>query len=169
MLSDPIGVLLLSSRKQLKISRQELARRGKVSTRLLAELERGERPNVSLETALKLLRAVGVSVRLTAPHGAVEEIRDASAAARERAARAAHRRKTWTGRHVHLHDEGDDPRLARSTAKRVAAVSQVSKQAFGIASAARGQPHRTATSRESSSPSGRLATGSRLAQSRTAR
>lgn len=94
MLSDPIGVLLLSTRKQLKISRQELARRGKVSTRLLAELERGERPNVSLESALKLLRSVGISVRLTAPHGVVEEIRDASAAAMERAARAAHRRKT---------------------------------------------------------------------------
>ena len=91
------------------------------------------------------------------------------AAAMERAARAAHRRKTWTGRHVHLHDEGDDPRLARSAAKRVATVSQVSKQAFGIASAAHGQTHRTATARKSSSPSGRLAAGSRPAQSRTAR
>lgn len=142
MLSERIGVLLMNARRQLNLSRRELARRGGVSTRLVAELERGQRPNVSLESALKLLNVVGVSVVVRAPNGAKAEIRDAAAAARERAARAARRRQTWTGRHIHLHDEGDDPRPGPSKTKRLAAVSQVSKQAYLIAAAGRGERSR---------------------------
>ena len=44
MLSEPIGGLLKAARKQLNVSREELARRVGVSTRLVAELERGQRP-----------------------------------------------------------------------------------------------------------------------------
>ena len=143
MLSDRIGVLLKNARKQLNLSRDELARRGDVSTRLVAELERGQRPNVSLESALKLLNVVGVSVIARAPNGVTTEIHNASAAALERAARAARRRQTWTGRQIHLHDEGDDPRPGRSKAKRVAAVSQISKHAYLIAAAGRGQGDRS--------------------------
>ena len=139
MLSDRIGVLLKNARKQLNLSRDELARRGDVSTRLVAELERGQRPNVSLESALKLLNVVGVSVIARAPNGVTAEIRNASAAALERAARAARRRQTWTGRQIHLHDEGDDPRPGRAKAMRVAAVSQIAKQAYLIAAAGRGR------------------------------
>ena len=143
MLSDRLGVLLKNARKQLNLSRVELARRGDVSTRLVAELERGQRPNVSLESALKLLNVVGVSVIARAPNGDTAEIRAASAAALERALRAARRRQTWTGRQIHLHDEGDDPQPGRSKAKRVAAVSQISRQAHLIAAAGGGQRGRS--------------------------
>jgi transcriptional regulator with XRE-family HTH domain len=142
MLSERIAGLLKNARQQLEISRQELARRGGVSTRLVAELERGQRPNVSLESALKLLNAVGVSVVATAPNGVAAEIRSAAAPALERAARAARRRQTWTGRHVHLHDEDDGPRFVRSKSKRLSAVAQVSKQAHLIGSAGHGRAGR---------------------------
>ena len=137
MLSERFGVLLKNARQQLEMSRDDLARRGGVSARLVAEMERGQRPNVSLESALKLLTVVGVTVTAKAPNGATAEIRNASAAAVERAARAARRRQTWTGRHVYLHDEGEDPRPGRSRAQRVAAVSRVSRQTFRVAAAGR--------------------------------
>lgn len=113
MFSEPIGALLRTARKELNLSRDELARRGGVSTRLVAELERGQRPNVSLESALKLLNVVGVLVIARAPSGATAEIRSASAAEMERSARAARRRQTWTGGHTHLHNEENDPRDRR--------------------------------------------------------
>ncbi len=131
-LSAPIGQLLKNARQRLKLSREQLAHRGGVSTRLVAELERGTRPNVSLESALRLLKAVGVSVITEVPNGAPAEVRGASTAALERAARAAHRRQSWTGRHIHLHDEGEDPQPARSNAKRIVAVAEVSRQAYLI-------------------------------------
>jgi transcriptional regulator with XRE-family HTH domain len=139
MLSARIGVLLKDARRHLGLSRADLARRGGVSVRLVAELERGQRPNVSLESALKLLNVVGVSVTVKAPHGAAAEIRGESADALERAGRAARRRQTWTGRRVLLHEEGDDPQPGRSKANRLASVAQVSKQAYLIAFAG---PHR---------------------------
>ena len=142
MFSELIGALLKNARKQLNLSRDELARRGGVSTRLVAEFERGQRPNVSLESALKLLNVVGVSVIATAPSGATAEIRDSSVPGLERAARAARRRETWTGGHIHLHDEGESPRPGRSKAKRILAVSQVSRQAYLAASAGRGDGDR---------------------------
>jgi len=87
MLSDRVGGLLKNARQQLSLSRAEIAQRAGVSVRLVAELERGQRPNVSLESALKLLNIVGVSVVATAPDGAAAEIRSSSAAALGRAAR----------------------------------------------------------------------------------
>ena len=140
MLSARIGVLLKDARRHLSLSRADLARRGGVSVRLVAELERGQRPNVSLESALKLLQVVGVSVVAQAPHGAAAEIRGESAAVLARAARAAQRRLTWTGRQVRLHDEGDGPRPERSAARRLAAVARISRQAHVIALA--GQRHK---------------------------
>ena len=64
MLTDQVGSLLRSARKTLGLTQAELARRARVSERLWAEVERGERPNVSLETALRMLSEVGVTVRL---------------------------------------------------------------------------------------------------------
>lgn len=133
MLSDPIGKLLRTARRHLGLTQAELAAQGGVSARLIAELERGERPNVSLESALKLLSIVGVSVTARAPGGVAAEIRSPATAALERAARAAKRRKLWTGRHIHLHDESVDPKPERSKAKRLAAVSHVSRQVFLLA------------------------------------
>lgn len=153
MLSAPIGGLLKAARKQLNVSREELARRGGVSTRLVAELERGQRPNVSLESALKLLNAVGVSVIAKAANGATAEIRSASGPALERAARAARaarRRQTWTGRQVRLHGEDDAPPSGRSRSGRLSSMAQVSKQAYLIASAGR-----RGVGRKTKTPSGR--------------
>ena len=133
MLSDILAEFLRDTRKQLGLSREQLARRAKVSTRLLAELERGERPNVSLESALKLLGLLGVSIVARAPDGATAEIRNARTIALERGARAALRRRTWTGEHVHFHRAGEAPSAGRSPAERLSAVSQLSKQAFALA------------------------------------
>jgi transcriptional regulator with XRE-family HTH domain len=135
MLSNRIGKLLRNARQQLNLGRAELARRAGVSARLVAELERGQRPNVSLESALKLLGIVGVSVIARAPDGTAANIRSSSAAALERAARAARRRQTWTGRHIKLRDEGEDPQPERAKGKRLSAVARVSSQAYSIASA----------------------------------
>lgn len=137
MLSDRLGPILKSARKQLSLSRAELASRAQVSPRLVAELERSQRPNVSLESALKLLGIVGVSLVVRTPNGLVAEIRGDSALELERAARAARRRETWQGRHVHMHDAGNDPRPPQSKTKRLLAVAQVSKQAYVVAGATR--------------------------------
>jgi transcriptional regulator with XRE-family HTH domain len=139
MLSDRLGPVLRSARKQLNLSREELASRAQVSPRLVDELERSQRPNVSIESALKLLNIVGVSLVAKAPNGLSAEIRGASALELERAARAARRRETWKGRHVYMHDAGNDPRPAKSKAKRLVAVARVSKQAYLIAGASRVQ------------------------------
>ena len=140
MLSEKLAELLQRTRKQLGLSREELARRAQVSTRLLAELERGERPNVSLESTLKLLSLVGVSIVARAPDGATAEIRNARSISLERIARAALRRRTWTGVHVQLHKAGEPPSGGRSHAERLSAVSQLSKQAFAL-SATGGRSH----------------------------
>lgn len=124
-----------TARKQLGMSREELASRAAVSARLVAELERGHRPNVSLETALRLLTIVGATVAVKAPSGVAVEIRGASASNLERAARAARRRETWTGRHVHLHAADNDPIAVRSKSKRFLSVAQISAQAHVISAA----------------------------------
>lgn len=140
MLSDRLGPILKSARKQLGLSRAELASRAQVSPRLVAEFERSQRPNVSLESALKLLSIVGVSLVVRTPNGVAAEIRGDSALELERAARAARRRETWQGRHVRMHDAGNDPRPPQSKAKRLLAVAQVSKQAYVVAGATRVHP-----------------------------
>lgn len=137
MLSDTLAEFLRDTRKQLGLSREELARRAKVSTRLVAELERGERPNVSLESTLKLLGLLGVSVVARAPDGATVEIQNARSVSLERAARAALRRRTWTGEHVHFRKAGKAPDAGRSTAERLSAVSKLSRQAFAMAAIGR--------------------------------
>jgi transcriptional regulator with XRE-family HTH domain len=87
MPTDQIGALLRTAREALGLSQKELARRAQVSHRLWAEVERGERPNVSLKTALRMLGEVGVSIRLTGPSGASRELRDPDTMAAARAAR----------------------------------------------------------------------------------
>lgn len=144
MLSDSLGLLLKNARTQLSLSRKELANRAGVSPRLVAELERGQRPNVSLESALTLLNIVGVSIVARTPSGAGAEIRAAHAADVGRAARAAHRRRTWKSRRVSLHDRSDDAPVSRSKTRRLGSVARVSGQAYAIVAAERG---RNATSR----------------------
>lgn len=139
MLSSAFGTTLRAARQGRNLSRAELAKRGGVSVRLLAELERGERPNVSLETALQLLSLVGLSVAAIPRSAKVSEPRvelldDARSAGAER---AAHRRKTWTGRQVRLKDSGAEPVAPRSIARRIESVAEVSRLAYAIAGAAR--------------------------------
>ena len=117
MLSQGLGPLLKSSRQQLGLSRDALALKAGVSMRLVAEFERGQRSNVSLESALRLLKCVGITV----------------------VARAPHRRETWTGRHVHLRDSGDAPLAPRSLPRRIASVAAISGAAYVIASNGRGR------------------------------
>lgn len=133
MLVQQIGDLLKSARKALGLSQRELARRAKVSQRLWAEVERGKRSNVSLETALRMLGEVGVTVRLTDPLGGSRELRDPGTAAAARAARAAVRRTTWKGKQLKVQDEGADNLAPAGGADRLAAVTLVSQQAFAVA------------------------------------
>lgn len=137
MLSDTLAEFLRDTRKQVGLSREELARRAKVSTRLVAELERGQRPNVSLESTLTLLSLLGVSIVARAPGGATAEIRNARTVSSERAARAAIRRRTWTGEQVHFREASGAPDAGSSPAGRLSAVSQLSMQAFAMAAIGR--------------------------------
>lgn len=132
MLSGQLGELLRASRKELGISREALAESAGVSTRLIAEVERGERPNVSLESTLRLLSLVGISITATSPSGVSARVHDSYSSARERQARAAFRRRTWTGRRISLREEGEAPALGRSKSGRLATLSRVSKQAHAL-------------------------------------
>jgi HTH-type transcriptional regulator/antitoxin HipB len=153
MSTDQIGALLRTARKALGLSQKELAQRAQVSHRLWAEVERGERPNVSLKTTLRMLGEVGVSIRLTDPSGASRELQDPDTVAAARAVRAAVRRATWPGRQLRLAQEGMDDVAAARGAERLAAVSLVSAQAFAVA----GAPRRTASAKSPSKPRTRSA------------
>jgi transcriptional regulator with XRE-family HTH domain len=82
--------MLRQARRRRGVSIAALAVEAGVRPRLISEFEQGTRPNVSLETAVRLLSLVGVSISL---HDASEPIDSGKA----REARAAQRRKTWTG------------------------------------------------------------------------
>lgn len=138
MLAEQIGGLLRSARQALGSTQREMARRAGVSHRLWAEVERGERPNVSLETALRMLGEVGMGVRLTGPSGASRELRHPAGHTAARAARAALRRATWQGRQLRLEQEGMEDAAVVRGEERLAAVAQVSAQAFAVTRARRG-------------------------------
>jgi transcriptional regulator with XRE-family HTH domain len=131
LISEKIAKLLRSSRMTLGHTQKELAHRAGVSNRLWAEVERGERPNVSLETALRMLKAVGVAIQFTDPAGDARDIgvRDDAAAM---SVRAAARRATWKGKQTRLSaDDGADgaPADRRS---RLYAVAAISNQVFAV-------------------------------------
>jgi len=138
VLSQDLGPFLRKTREQLGLSRENVAATAGVSLRLVSEFERGQRSNVSLESALRLLQAVGIAVEATAPDGAAIEIHNKAAERLARAARAARRRETWTARRVHLRDSGDDPPAPQDASLRIAAVREVSEAACAVASGKRG-------------------------------
>ena len=140
---DQIAKVLRRKRLALGVTQQEMARRVDVSARLWAEVERGERPNVSLETALRLLAAVGLRVRLSDVTSAASEEHEHDASL----ARAAHRRATWTGGRARLGADGDPNVDELSASERLRAVAQVSQLAYAIA-----QDPRTHSSKANSSP-----------------
>ncbi len=120
--SPPILLTIASALRETRRSRRmsiaELAANAGVSPRLISEFEQGKRPNVSLETALRLLTLVGVSLYLRD----AAEPRDAAPA---RAERAARRRNSWTGTRSTL-DAQVDPSAAASSAARLGAVANAS-------------------------------------------
>ena len=132
MLSGQIADRLMHARKARGLTQAELARRAEVSTRLVAEVERGERNNVSLATVLRLLAEVGLSVRLSGTPGrrlpSGESTRESA-----RATRAAMRRGTWRGKQIRLAQEGVDDPVAAPGRDNLAAVTLVSAQAFAVA------------------------------------
>lgn len=132
-----LGAQVRLARKVLGIARLELAEQTGVSVRLLSEFERGERRNVSLGTALRLLAAVGVTAQFVAPNGVM--ITDASEPATNRAreARAAVRRATWTANRVPLGASGTEPEPSAGSAQRLVDVGVVSRQARVLSAAGR--------------------------------
>lgn len=128
---------LRASRKQLGLSQMAAAKRCGVSVRLWAEVERGERPNVSLETALRMLSEVGVTTRLVAADGSITHLRTTDSDRAARAARAEVRRRTWTGRKLHLADDDELTPRHHNVVEQLNAVARVSEIALAIASTSR--------------------------------
>ena len=137
MLTSQIGTLLRDTRKAVGLSQKDAARRAQVSNRLWAEVERGERPNVSLATALRMLSEVGISIRLGDPRGSTHELRDPGTDEAARTARAMIRRSTWTGRQILLADEGIESSTPARVADNMGKVARISAQASTIARARR--------------------------------
>ena len=129
-----IGKAIFVARKAQGVSRVELAQRVGVSTRLVGELERGDRPNVSLDTALKLLTELGVVFRLSSLAATELQADSANSDQSARLARAAHRRATWTGARWPLHDDNAPPAEVDASA-RLMSVAEVSRRAYAIATA----------------------------------
>ena len=136
MLASQVADTLRDARRAAGLTQREAALRAGVSHRLWAEVERGERPNVSMATALRLLTEVGVVVRLTDPSGATREITDVNSARTARRLRASHRRASWTGRQIRLSDEREEPVVSDASSAGLSAVSRVSEQAFAVYRAA---------------------------------
>lgn len=130
MLSSTVGVVLRRARIAQGLSRAALAAKGGVSVRLVAELERGARPNVSLETALQLLHVVGVTLTPRAAADArrpgTPRSRAAETARRESAERSMARKATWVGS-IRTRSAMHPPRPPAAIAARLSAVSQASK------------------------------------------
>ncbi len=122
MLSSDVGRTVRVNRVAKGITRIQLASQAGVSVRLLAEFERGARPNVSMETALRLLRLLGVSLEpAAASHTSAQ------------ASRAAVRRATWHGRIMTLAESGERPAAPRSIAARMAGVTEASELVHALA------------------------------------
>ena len=123
---DALATELRNARRQRGLSIATLAASAGVSPRLISEFEQGKRPNVSLETALRLLTLVGVSLRL----------HDATAVHDPDQARAARRRSQWTGSLTTLQSQVDPP-APSSAAARLRAVANASALATALQRAAR--------------------------------
>jgi transcriptional regulator with XRE-family HTH domain len=143
------------------MSRADLARESGVSVRLVAEFERGERPNISLETALRLLDLVGLSLS-TKTHGrsgarraAIGPRATARAERDERGDRAGSmtraemRRRSWTAGRSSRSGLDSEPVTPSAGAERIRAVAEASILAYAIAEAGeRGRQRPSARSRK---------------------
>ena len=134
MAQRALGKQLKFTRKLLGMTQAEAAKRAGVSVRLWAEVERGERENVSLDTTIRILGEMGIELVLEAPGGDRIGLTSGASARRARAARASIRRVTWTGRKIRLGDD-DEPPDAGDRMQALVAVHEISRQAYAIASA----------------------------------
>ena len=132
-MTGQIARVIKTARLQLGISQKEAAARAGVSHRLWAEVERDERPNVSLQTVLRMLAEIGATVHVVNALGETREVEDPSSLATARAARAELRRSTWGGQQRRLEHEGRDELVPSSPTDRLKSVMLVSQQAFTIA------------------------------------
>lgn len=57
-----IGRALRTQREQLRMTQEQAAHLAGVSHRLWSEVERGARPNVSLETTIRMLQTLGLDL-----------------------------------------------------------------------------------------------------------
>lgn len=118
----PLADSLRAARKGRGLTIVQLATLAEVSPRLISELERGMRANVSLETAIRLLHLVGVAVTFDAQPAIEAE------AARIRAER---RRAQWTGEQSTLSKQAPPP-VSSSAVARLNAVARASRLAVGL-------------------------------------
>lgn len=135
-----VGLLaqaLRAARKRRGLSIAQLAAMAAVSPRLISELERGMRANVSFETAARLADLVGVALIFETQPA------DADEAARRRAER---RRQQWTGEQSTLSQHGPPPPPV-DAAERLTAVARASRLATGLQRA----PRATAATRAATS------------------
>jgi transcriptional regulator with XRE-family HTH domain len=132
-----LAALLRTYRQARGMTVVALAAEVGVSPRLVSEFERGKRPHVSLDTAMRLLESVGAPAFAPAP-----EVVDEAAA---RAERAARRRETWRGGYAKL-SEQSPPTPSPRFAERLTAVAAASQLAVGLrAEYARQRPTHVAT------------------------
>ncbi|HEY0929650.1 MAG TPA: helix-turn-helix transcriptional regulator [Gemmatimonas sp.] len=120
---DQLAELLRRYREAQGVTIAALAHDVGVSPRLVSEFERGKRPHVSLETAMRLLQQVGAP--LFALGDAVADEHTA------RAERAARRRQTWQGTFSTLATQAT-PAPPTQAAQRLLAVAQASALAGGL-------------------------------------
>lgn len=135
MQASALGALLKQARKRTGKTRRALAAEAGVSVRLVAEFERGQRPNVSLDTALRLFDLVGMDVSVQVRDASVQQTGTSYLNDPSFAARAARRRATWTGRHVLMHDDDSPVHVPQSAEEALAAVWRVSQLAHAVTEA----------------------------------
>ncbi len=122
-----VALALREARLAHGFSIATLASMAGVSPRLVSDFELGKRPNVSLETALRLLELVDSSV-FAQPVASATDADDEHAA---RAARAARRRATWSGEKTSLTAQSE-PTVPAVAAARLVAVADASQLAVGL-------------------------------------
>ena len=118
-LTERLADALRAGRHSAGFTVAELADRGGVSPRLVSEFERGIRPHVSLDTAVRLLQLVGVSLDIAEATSALSE-------EQARAERAEHRRRTWVGEKSTLAAQSAPP-APTAPADRLIAIAQASR------------------------------------------
>ncbi len=132
----------------------KLARAGGVSPRLVSEFEHGNRPHVSLDTALRLMRLVHVPVNLEGLPSAARRTTtdtttvattDATTEAAARAERAARRRQSWHGWKTTVAAQ-TAPVAPSSAMARLHAVASASRLVANLQAAHR-TPGKTATTK----------------------